>query len=111
MTHAMVADTELIIEKTATEQLCYAPPFYQAELHLSRRLLQLLTHPVVVDRDRVQTWLERFMAQTDINLSGQQQQAVALAANQRMLIFTASHEGGRRRSIHRCLVNAPKLCH
>ena len=97
--HAMISDAELIVEQiereTSTELLCYAPPFFQAEFHLSRRLLQLLANPITVDKARVRSWLARFMAQADVQLSPQQQQAVELAASQRVLILTGGPGTGK----------------
>ncbi|KAI9132800.1 ATP-dependent RecD-like DNA helicase [Acaryochloris sp. CCMEE 5410] len=97
--HAMVADAQLIVEQVeredATELLCYAPPFFRAEFHLSRRLLQLLANPLEVDQGRVRRWLDRFMAQTGVNLSEQQQQAVELAASQRVVILTGGPGTGK----------------
>ncbi|ABW31600.1 SF1B family DNA helicase RecD2 [Acaryochloris marina] len=97
--HAMISDAELIVEQiereTSTELLCYAPPFFRAEFHLSRRLLHLLAHPIKVDKNRVRSWLERFMAQTDVNLSQQQQQAVELAASERVVILTGGPGTGK----------------
>lgn len=97
--HAMISDAELIVEKLdregEPELLCYAPPFFQAEFHLSRRLLQLLANPVVVDKDRVRSWLDRFIAQTEVHLSLQQQQAVEMAASQRIVILTGGPGTGK----------------
>ena len=97
--HAMISDAELIVERLAlegsTKLLCYAPPFFQAEFHLSRRVLQLLASPLVVDKERVKAWLDRFMAQTDVNLSKQQQQAVEMAASQRVVILTGGPGTGK----------------
>ena len=99
LVHAMLADAELIVEQIdregETELLCYAPPFFQAEFHLSRRFLQLLANHVVVDKDRVRGWLDRFIAQADVNLSAQQHQAVEMAASQRVLILTGGPGTGK----------------
>lgn len=97
--HAMLTDAELIVEKIdhdgETELLCYAPPFFQAEFHLSRRVLQLLAHPVIVDRGRIRGWLDRFIAHTKVNLSVQQRQAVEIAATQSMIILTGGPGTGK----------------
>ncbi|KAI9129518.1 ATP-dependent RecD-like DNA helicase [Acaryochloris sp. CCMEE 5410] len=97
--HAMISDAELIVERLAhegsTKLLCYAPPFFQAEFHLSRRVLQLLASSLVVDNERVRAWLDRFMAQTDVSLSKQQQQAVEMAASQRVVILTGGPGTGK----------------
>lgn len=97
--HAMVADAELILEKLecagTTELLCYAPSFFQSEFHLSRRLLHLLANPVIVDRQRVRDWLDRFIARTQVNLSPQQCQAVEMAASQRVVILTGGPGTGK----------------
>ncbi|ABW32131.1 SF1B family DNA helicase RecD2 [Acaryochloris marina] len=97
--HAMISDAELIVERLthegSTKLLCYAPPFFQAEFHLSRRVLQLLASSLVVDNERVRAWLDRFMAQTDVSLSKQQQQAVEMAASQRVVILTGGPGTGK----------------
>lgn len=95
----MIADAELIVEQfeqdDSVELLCYAPSFFRAEFHLARRLLQMLAHPLEVDQGRVRSWLDRFMTQTTVSLSKQQQQAVELAASQRVVILTGGPGTGK----------------
>jgi exodeoxyribonuclease V alpha subunit len=75
--------------------ICYKPSFYHTEKGLSQRLLELLTVPVDVDMPRVRTWIERFIAQSGLQLSEQQRQAVELAASQRVLVLTGGPGCGK----------------
>jgi exodeoxyribonuclease V alpha subunit len=95
----MINDAELIGEKSLEpyegQNLYYAPPFFQAEYQLSQRLRQLLLAPVEVDLERVRRWVERFVEKTGMVLSQQQQQAVEMAASQRVLILTGGPGTGK----------------
>ncbi len=97
--NCMITDGELIGEKGSQlyegQNLYYAPTFFQAEYRLSQRLRQLLLTPVNVDLERVRNWIERFIEKTGIPLSGQQRQAVEMAANQRILILTGGPGTGK----------------
>lgn len=75
--------------------LYYTPPFFRAEQTLAERLQRLMQQPLTVDLLRVQQWIERFMAQTGLSLSDQQQQAVETAAGQRVLILTGGPGTGK----------------
>ncbi len=96
---SMINDAELIGEKGLElyegQNLYYAPPFFQAEYQLSQRLRQLLLAPVEVDLERVRRWVERFVEKTGMVLSQQQQQAVEMAASQRVLILTGGPGTGK----------------
>lgn len=95
----MVMDNELIETETPVPPLkelaYYAPPFYGAEAKLAERLRQLLAHPLAVDSARVERWLERFIEKTGVQLSPQQQQAVMMAACQRVAILTGGPGTGK----------------
>jgi exodeoxyribonuclease V alpha subunit len=97
--NCMITDGELIGEKGSQlyegQNLYYAPTFFQAEYRLSQRLRQLLLTPVNVDLERVRNWIERFIEKTGMPLSGQQRQAVEMAANQRILILTGGPGTGK----------------
>jgi exodeoxyribonuclease V alpha subunit len=97
--NCMITDGELIGEKGSQlyegQNLYYAPTFFQAEYRLSQRLRQLLLTPVNVDLARVKNWVERFIEKTGMPLSGQQRQAVEMAANQRILILTGGPGTGK----------------
>jgi exodeoxyribonuclease V alpha subunit len=97
--NCMITDGELIGEKGSQlyegQNLYYAPTFFQAEYRLSQRLRQLLLTPVNVDLERVKNWIERFIEKTGMPLSGQQRQAVEMAANQRILILTGGPGTGK----------------
>ena len=91
---------ELLIQMGMEEQLImqghrqhqfiyYQPSFYYSEQNLAAQLQGLLTRPVTVDLPRVQNWIERFTQAKGIELSAQQQQAVEMAASQRVAILTS----------------------
>jgi len=73
----------------------YQPSFYRSEQNLAQRLHQLLSHPVKVDITRVRNWIERFTNARGMQLSPQQQQAVEMAASERVLILTGGPGVGK----------------
>jgi exodeoxyribonuclease V alpha subunit len=100
LTLAMAADGTLVLEKATEPEaiICYAPPFYGAEYKLAERLLLLLGEPLTVDMPRVEKWIGRFVEKTGLRLSEQQQQAVAIAASQRVLVLTGGPGTGKTAS-------------
>ena len=97
--HAMLNDAELMGEKGIDpypdQTLYYAPSFFQAEQNLALRIRQFLLTPIAVDLERVRRWVERFVEMTGMTLSGQQRQAVEMAATQRILILTGGPGTGK----------------
>jgi exodeoxyribonuclease V alpha subunit len=93
--HRMGEAQELVLEAQGGQVISYAPAFYQAEVHLAERLRQLRAQPLAVEDDRVQRWIDRFVAQTGLDLSAEQRQAVTLAASQRLLILTGGPGCGK----------------
>jgi exodeoxyribonuclease V alpha subunit len=77
------------------EFICYKPSFFHTEQRVANRLKELLSQPLNVDRPRVRAWIERFIAQTGMALSEQQQQAVEMAVSQRVLILTGGPGTGK----------------
>ncbi len=73
----------------------YQPSFYYSEQNLASQLHHLLARPVTVDLPRVLNWIERFTQAKGIELSAQQQQAVEMAASQRVLILTGGPGTGK----------------
>jgi exodeoxyribonuclease V alpha subunit len=88
-------EVETVGPESLAQEHCYAPTFYQAETALAKRLQTLLACSVGVDLPRVQNWLERFMAQRRVDLSAEQQQAVLMAASQRVSILTGGPGCGK----------------
>jgi exodeoxyribonuclease V alpha subunit len=86
---------ELVLEGSPDQLLCYKPSFFQTEQNLAQRLRQQLTSPVTVDLPRVRRWLLRFREKTGIELSEQQQQAVEIAASERVLVLTGGPGCGK----------------
>jgi exodeoxyribonuclease V alpha subunit len=91
----MSRDKELMIEPLAESIACYAPPFYQAERNLATKVETLLAAPLEVDIARVKQWMARFIDTTGMPLSEQQQQAVEIAASQRLCILTGGPGTGK----------------
>ncbi len=86
----------LVIEGSRQHQfICYQPAFYQSEQNLATRLFQLSRRPLTVDLPRVRTWIDRFTQAAGMQLSGEQQQAVEMAASQRVLILTGGPGVGK----------------
>jgi len=75
--------------------LCYKPTFYHTEQNLAQLLSEHLAHPVTVDRERVKNWIDRFTQAKGIQLSGQQREAVEMAALSRILILTGGPGTGK----------------
>lgn len=69
------------------EFIYYQPAFYYSEQAISLKLHQLLSHPHAVDLPRVQVWIEKYAAATNMQLSQSQQIAVQMAASKRVLIL------------------------
>lgn len=74
---------------------CYAPTFYAAETKLAERVTELLQHPLEVDLERVQRWIDRCIEKTGTQLSDQQRVAVEMAAQSRVLILTGGPGTGK----------------
>jgi exodeoxyribonuclease V alpha subunit len=91
----MSRDKELMIEPLEESIACYAPPFYQAERNLATNVEALLASPLDVDMARVKQWMARFIETTGMPLSEQQQQAVEMAASQRLGILTGGPGTGK----------------
>ncbi len=98
---SMQKSQELIVESSPGEiPLCYKPTFFYTELSLAQRLHQQLSHPVTVDKPRVKNWIERFTQSRGIELSAQQQQAVEMAAQERVMILTGGPGCGKTFTTH-----------
>ena len=91
----MAQDGELKIQQEADQTACYAPAFYQAEKNLATRVETLLAAPLIVDMPRVNRWIDRFISTTGMSLSEEQQQAVEMAACQRIGILTGGPGTGK----------------
>jgi len=99
LTLQMALEEQIILQGGAGDQegqfICYKPTFYRTEVSLANRLQALLRSPVAVDQERVRSWVERFMAKTGIQLSATQQQAVEMAARERVMILTGGPGCGK----------------
>ncbi len=99
LTTDMVLDEELMMQGGPGEFqgqfLCYSPAFFHTEQGLAHQVQFLLRQPLIVDRLRVERWIERFTEKTGLQLSEQQRQAVVMAATQRVLILTGGPGVGK----------------
>ncbi len=97
----MQESKELIVESSASSiPLCYKPTFFHTELNLAQLLHQPLNHPVTIDLPRVRNWIERFTQSRGIELSKQQQQAVEMAASERVMVLTGGPGCGKTFTTH-----------
>ncbi len=86
---------EQLIRDSDEELLYYKPSFFYSEQHLAKLLLQKLETSLDVDRDRVKSWINRFTASNQIELSPQQYRAVETAASQKVMILTGNPGTGK----------------
>ncbi len=92
----MALADELIREKSEEKILhCYQPSFFYTEQNLARLLKERLVLPINPDIPRVRAWMQRFTKSRNIQLSGQQQQAVEMAAYSRVTILTGGPGCGK----------------
>jgi exodeoxyribonuclease V alpha subunit len=92
----LVREDRIKAERLSEEQLaCYHPPLYTNEVGLAEWIQKLLACPLRVDRERVQSWLQRYTEKYQIQLSPEQEQAVLLAAQSRVLILTGGPGTGK----------------
>ncbi len=78
---------------TDTEVACWSPSLWQCEVALARTLGA--AGEFLVSTERVEAWLKRYTAQTQIQLSAEQHQAVCMAAGQRVMILTGGPGTGK----------------
>jgi exodeoxyribonuclease V alpha subunit len=91
----MVLQQDLILETVGEIALYFQPSFYHTERGLAHLALKLRQHPQTVDTERVRSWIERFTQSKGITLSPQQQEAVEMAARERVLILTGGPGCGK----------------
>ncbi|MDF5713715.1 MAG: ATP-dependent RecD-like DNA helicase [Rhizonema sp. NSF051] len=92
----MALASELIREKSAEQiLLCYKPSFFHTELNLAQLLKQRLIQLTNPDMERVRSWIYRYTASRNIELSEQQQLAVEMAAYSQITILTGGPGTGK----------------
>lgn len=90
----MVREEQLI--KELDEQLIYyKPSFFYSEQHLAKLLIQKLKGSLEVDLARVKSWINRYTASRNIELSPQQYIAVLKAASEKLMILTGGPGTGK----------------
>ena len=90
----MVRSEELIREQDG-EPLYYKPSFFHSEQHLAKLLQQKLASSLAVEVERVKSWIERYTASRQIELSTQQYLAVEKAAREQVMILTGGPGTGK----------------
>ena len=90
----MVKEQQLIKELDE-EIIYYKPTFYHSERHLAKLLQQKLETKLDVESDRVRSWINRFTASNQIELSLQQYVAVETAAKEKVMILTGGPGTGK----------------
>lgn len=91
----MTSEQALIREVVGEIPLYFQPSFFHTEQNLATLTLKLLKSPPVVDLLRVRSWIERFTQSRQISLSIEQQQAVEMAATERVMILTGGPGCGK----------------
>jgi exodeoxyribonuclease V alpha subunit len=91
----MSLQQDLIVETVGETRLYYQPSFFYTEQNLANLTLKLRQQPQTVDLPRVRDWIDRFTKSRGISLSPQQQQAVEMAATERVMILTGGPGCGK----------------
>jgi exodeoxyribonuclease V alpha subunit len=85
---------DLMVEVVGEIPLYFQPSFFYTEQSLANLTLDLLQQSPVVDMAWVRSWIDRFTANHKISLSPEQQQAVEMAATERVMILTRGFKRG-----------------
>ena len=86
---------EQLVKELDEETIYYKPTFYHSERHLAKLLQQKLETKLDVESDRVRSWINRFTASNQIELSPQQYVAVETAAKEKVMILTGGPGTGK----------------
>jgi exodeoxyribonuclease V alpha subunit len=78
-----------------SDDAIYLPALWQSERSIARRLKKLLNSSVHVDAQRISDWLARFTQTKNIELSEEQQFAVRLAVQSRVMVLTGGPGTGK----------------
>ncbi len=96
----MVQNDELIKDIQLGELLYYKPSFFYSEASLALLLKQKLTDNKRIEEARVKSWINRYTASRNIELSPQQYLAVYQAAKQQVMIITGGPGTGKTFTVH-----------
>ena len=91
----MSLQQDLIVETVDETRLYFQPSFFYTEQNLANLTLKLRQQLQSVDLPRVRNWIDRFTSSQGISLSPQQQQAVEMAATERVMILTGGPGCGK----------------
>ncbi len=96
LTHQLAINEQLIMHGDQQRQfICYKPTYFHTEQNLAERIYQLLQRKPKNDQARVTSWIDRYTAQQEIQLSPLQRTAVEMAANSSILILTGGPGTGK----------------
>ncbi len=96
----MVQLDELIKDAYNDQLLYYKPSFFYSEANLALLLKQKLTNNKGIEEARVKSWINRYTASRNIELSPQQYLAVEQAAKQQVMIITGGPGTGKTFTVH-----------
>lgn len=92
----MVDSKQLVVDSSNEEaRLYYKPSFYHTEKNLAQLIKKRFTQSEVVEKARVESWLDKFTSSQNIELSSQQRLAAITAASEKMLILIGNPGTGK----------------
>ncbi len=96
LTHQLAINDQLIMHGDSQGQfICYKPTYFHTEQNLAERVYQLLQRKPNIDLERVNSWIDRYTNQKNIQLSSKQRAAVEMAASSSVLILTGGPGTGK----------------
>ncbi len=96
LTHQLAINDQLIMHGDSQGQfICYKPTYFHTEQNLAERVYQLLQRKPNIDLERVNSWIDRYTSQKNIQLSSKQRAAVEMAASSSVLILTGGPGTGK----------------
>jgi len=96
LTHQRAINDQLIMHGDSQGQfICYKPTYFHTEQNLAERVYQLLQRKPNIDLERVNSWIDRYTNQKNIQLSSKQRAAVEMAASSSVLILTGGPGTGK----------------
>jgi exodeoxyribonuclease V alpha subunit len=96
LTHQLAINEQLIMHGDRDRQfICYKPTYFHTEQNLAERVYQLLQRKPTTDLARVNSWIDRYTAQQEIQLSALQRTAVEMSASSSILILTGGPGTGK----------------
>jgi exodeoxyribonuclease V alpha subunit len=96
ITDELIETSQLILDIDDDQsKLYYKPTFFHTEKNLALLIRQHLANTEIVDKSRVKNWITQFTRSQNLELSPQQQQAVEIAAREKITILTGGPGTGK----------------